>query len=69
VSDRLGEAEKMCLHCGAVGSTLLGRCSVCGFSVCARCGNIQHSLGEKRPTHDSCLRDDDTGFSMIRFVK
>jgi hypothetical protein len=69
VSDRFTEGENMCMHCGAVGSTPIGRCSVCGFAVCTRCGNVQHSHGEKRSTHDSCLKDDDSGFSMIRFVK
>jgi hypothetical protein len=61
--------EGMCKHCGAVGSPILGRCSVCGFDVCVRCGNIQHVRGEKRVTHDTCLKHDEDGFSMIKFVK
>jgi hypothetical protein len=61
--------EGMCRHCGAVGAALLGRCSVCGFDVCVRCGNVQHVRGEKRVTHDTCLKDDEGGFSMIKFVK
>jgi hypothetical protein len=68
VSDRFADSDNMCMHCGAVARPL-GRCTVCGFSVCAKCGNVQHSHGERRPTHDSCLKDDDDGFSMIRFVK
>jgi hypothetical protein len=46
----------------------LGHCSVCGFSVCTKCGNVQHARGEKRVTHDTCLKDDGGGFSMIKFV-
>jgi hypothetical protein len=62
--------EGMCRHCGAVAAPHLGRCAVCGFDVCAKCGNVQHVRGDKRVTHDTCLKDDDeSGFSMIKFVK
>jgi hypothetical protein len=69
VDEHLAGMDTMCMHCGAVDPARLGRCSVCGFAVCSKCGNIQHSRGEKRATHDTCLKDDDSGFSMIRFVK
>ena len=61
--------ERMCRHCGAVDTLRLGHCSVCGMVVCDRCGNVQHVRGEKRVTHNSCLKEDDSGFSMIKFVK
>lgn len=60
---------KMCTHCGAIGGSRLGICSVCGLSVCERCGNIQHSCGETKPVHDDCLRQAEDHFSMIKFVK
>jgi hypothetical protein len=49
---------------------MLGRCTVCGLTVCTKCGNSQHQGGEKVIVHDACLpRLDDDGFSMIKFVK
>jgi NMD protein affecting ribosome stability and mRNA decay len=61
--------EKMCRHCGAMDAARLGLCSVCSLSVCEKCGNVQHVRGEKRVTHNSCLKDDEGGFSMIKFVR
>jgi len=68
VPDRHPGIENMCMHCGAMDGSRLGHCSVCGFSVCTKCGNVQHARGEKRVTHDTCLKDDGGGFSMIKFV-
>lgn len=59
----------MCRHCGATDAERIGHCSVCGLSVCEKCGNVQHARGEKRVTHNTCLKHDDDGFSMIKFVK
>ena len=61
--------DSMCIHCGAIGASRLGNCSVCTFAVCAKCGNIQHVRGDKRVTHNDCLKHDEGGFSMIKFVK
>ncbi|HEX9094272.1 MAG TPA: hypothetical protein VF902_09850 [Coriobacteriia bacterium] len=61
--------ERMCRHCGAVDTRRIGYCSVCGMAVCEKCGNLQHVRGEKRATHNACLKEDDSGFSMIKFVK
>lgn len=61
--------EKMCRHCGAMDGARLGYCSVCGLTVCEKCGNVQHVRGEKRVTHNTCLKDDEGGFSMIKFVR
>ncbi len=66
--DRDTSLARTCLNCGSMGSTRLGSCSVCGLSVCDRCGNVQHVGGEKRATHNKCLSKDQ-GFSMIKFVK
>jgi hypothetical protein len=59
-----------CTHCGASRAADLGRCDVCGMSVCTRCGNTQHKGGGKTAVHDSCLPHiGDSGFSMMKFVK
>lgn len=63
------ELSRLCRHCGAVDARKLGQCSVCEMAVCERCGNVQHGHGERKVTHDSCLAQADTGFTMIRFVK
>jgi len=60
---------RFCAHCGAVGARRCGACHVCGLSVCDRCGNIQFTKGERRPVHDSCLKETSDSFSMIKFVK
>ena len=60
---------KFCPHCGAVGSTRLGKCHVCKLTVCEKCGNIQHSKGETQIVHDECLHKGDGSFSMIKIVK
>ncbi|MCE5203036.1 MAG: hypothetical protein ABFC80_02590 [Coriobacteriales bacterium] len=61
---------KMCAHCGAVGEPRLGYCDECGGPVCARCGNVQLSLGKQKVLHDMCLKHgENTSFSMIRFVR
>jgi len=62
------DMSRMCRHCGAVDRPKLGQCVVCGMSVCDKCGNVQHTRGERRVIHDSCLREDEGGFSMIKFV-
>ncbi|MDZ4170106.1 MAG: hypothetical protein U1E26_10730 [Coriobacteriia bacterium] len=59
----------LCPHCGAIDSRRLGDCSVCHKLVCERCGNIQFIGGERRVTHHECLKKEDTGFTMIKFVK
>jgi hypothetical protein len=69
VRDHEIDLERMCRYCGAVDSRRLGQCSVCGCSVCDRCGNVQHARGEKNATHNACLAQDGGGFSMIKFVK
>lgn len=59
-----------CRHCGAPEPERLGRCEVCGMSVCTACGNTQHRGGEKVIVHDKCLGElGDEGFSMIKFIK
>jgi hypothetical protein len=59
-----------CRHCGAPEPILLGRCEVCGLTVCTSCGNTQHRGGEKSVVHDSCLGElGGDGFSMIKFVE
>lgn len=58
-----------CTYCGAKGTRRLGACDVCGRSVCERCGNTQHARGERKVTHDECLKRGDNGFSMIKFVE
>jgi hypothetical protein len=37
--------------------------------VCEKCGNWQHSMGQRFPAHDECIRRDESTFSMIKFVK
>lgn len=62
--------HRMCVHCGAEGARRLGRCHECGDTVCEKCGNTQHVLGESRVLHDFCLKESQSaGFSMIKFVK
>jgi hypothetical protein len=34
-----------------------------------KCGNTQFIAGERKITHDQCVRHDDAGFTMIKFVK
>jgi hypothetical protein len=36
--------------------------------VCEKCGNIQHSHGEREVVHDECLKKSSDSFSMIKFV-
>jgi hypothetical protein len=69
VPDAARPLEGMCRHCGSFGARPLGRCSVCEGAVCDKCGNVQFSSGERRATHDKCVRHDDAGFTMIKFVK
>ncbi len=63
------DLKRLCRHCGAVDTRRLGECNVCGLTVCDQCGNTQHSHGERRVTHNACLKEDESGFSMIRFVR
>jgi hypothetical protein len=63
------ELSRLCRHCGAVDARKLGQCVVCELAVCERCGNVQHNRGERKVIHDACLAHDDSGFTMIRFVK
>lgn len=67
--DATPELSRLCRHCGALDSLKIGRCVVCDMAVCERCGNIQHTHGQRRVIHDSCLKEDEGGFTMIRFVK
>jgi len=67
--DAAPDLSRLCRHCGAVDATRLGQCVVCDMAVCDKCGNIQHTHGECRIIHDSCLKEDEGGFTMIRFVK
>jgi len=61
----------ICNHCGAEAPHVLGKCHVCGLKVCSKCGNTQHRKGEMIVVHNSCLSDldDESGFSMIKFVQ
>lgn len=63
------ELSRLCRHCGAVDARRLGQCVVCELAVCERCGNVQYNHGERKVIHDACLAQDDSGFTMIRFVK
>ena len=63
------DAKRMCLYCGNETTRHLGICKFCGVGVCEKCGNIQVSMGERFAAHDSCLKHQDGGFSMIKFVK
>jgi hypothetical protein len=67
--DRSVDLTRLCRHCGAIDATKIGQCAVCSMAVCEKCGNVQHTHGERRVIHDSCLRDDEGGFTMIKFVK
>jgi len=69
MADASPELSRLCRHCGAVDAYKLGQCVVCEMSVCEKCGNTQHTHGERRIIHDDCLKNDDAGFTMIRFVK
>jgi predicted ATP-dependent serine protease len=60
---------RICTYCGAEHPRFIGHCKVCGVRVCDRCGNFQHSMGQRFAAHDGCIRRDDTQFSMIKFVK
>jgi hypothetical protein len=65
-----GDVMHYCFHCGAQHVTRLGTCRVCKEAVCERCGNTHWVQGERRVLHDACRdKDDDSGFSMIKFVK
>jgi hypothetical protein len=63
------ELTRLCRHCGALDTRKLGKCVVCDLAVCEKCGNVQHTHGERRVIHDSCLSKDESGFTMIKFVK
>jgi hypothetical protein len=65
----VGKKQRFCHYCGAEHTTKLGYCKVCGFAVCDKCGNTQHSLGEAVVVHDKCLKKGDDHFRMIKFVK
>ena len=60
---------RMCPHCGTADSRKLGECCVCDRPVCAACGNVQISMGERRVTHNECLSKSNDGFTMIKFVR
>jgi len=47
----------------------MGYCCVCEMAVCEKCGNTQFVTGQRKITHDQCVRQDDAGFTMIKFVK
>ncbi len=59
----------ICPHCGALETRRLGECSVCRKLACERCGNVQIVGGERKVTHHECLKKDEGGFTMIKFVK
>lgn len=62
--------RRICAHCGAEGEPRLGFCDQCEAPVCAKCGNIQYVSGERKVLHDICLKyGEDSGFSMIKFVR
>jgi len=61
--------NRFCPHCGATSALRLGHCKVCHLSVCEKCGNIQHSHGEREILHNECLHKSDDTFTMIKFVK
>jgi hypothetical protein len=68
--ERPTELSRLCRHCGAVDAPKLGACVVCELAVCERCGNVQHTHGERRVIHDECLsKDGESGFTMIKFVR
>lgn len=63
------DLKHVCPHCNAVNTRLIGDCAVCGRIVCERCGNVQHAQGDRRVSHDECVKHDDSAFSMIKFVR
>jgi hypothetical protein len=63
-----GSNIQMCPHCGARNTRRMGDCSVCHRSVCEECGNVQISHGERHVMHKTCLRKNEGGFKMIKFV-
>lgn len=67
--DRAGTHEDTCSYCGATQTRRLGVCPVCSMSVCELCGNMQFSEGVSKPTHRECLKKDDGGFKMIKFIR
>jgi len=67
--DGTTELSRMCRHCGAIDARKLGQCTVCDMAVCERCGNVQHTCGERKIIHDDCLSRDENAFTMIKFVK
>jgi hypothetical protein len=67
--DSTTELSRLCRHCGAVDARKLGPCTVCEMAVCERCGNVQHTRGERKIIHDNCLASDENAFTMIKFVK
>ncbi len=69
MSDRPAELSRLCRHCGALDSRRLGQCVVCDMAVCEKCGNVQHTHGERRVIHDACLSKDEGAFTMIKFVR
>ncbi|NTU72095.1 MAG: hypothetical protein HGB10_09795 [Coriobacteriia bacterium] len=63
-----GVFNRSCPYCGASETRRLGDCTVCHRVVCEKCGNVQMTRGERRVTHNSCLKKADGGFKMIKFV-
>lgn len=61
--------KDVCPHCRALAVRRLGECSVCHFAVCERCGNVQVAAGERRVTHNECMKHDEQAFTMIKFVR
>lgn len=60
---------KFCPHCGATDTGRIGKCDVCGLTVCLKCGSTQFIKGERKPVHNECIRKAGDGFSMIKFVR
>jgi hypothetical protein len=69
MSDRSPDPSRLCTNCGALDAPRLGRCVICYMPVCEKCGNVQHTHGERRVIHDACLSQDESAFSMIKFVQ
>ncbi len=67
-NERERTEAKTCLYCGAEARPL-GSCKFCGLSVCDACGNSHWSMGTRFVAHDRCIKNNEGGFSMIRFVK
>jgi hypothetical protein len=57
------------MHCHTEKVRHLGRCNVCDRDVCDRCGNVQYVGGARRVTHDDCVHKEESGFTMIKFVR